>query len=123
MNAAAAYREVDRASRVEGASAHGLVAILLGELLDQIDIVTTAMSRGQQAHGQVARAQAILHALETSLDHRTGGTTAGLMAQVYREARRCLTQASQEFNPLWCKQARQTLEPIVDAWGQIAQAA
>ncbi len=74
-------------------------------------------------HEAQARAFGILHALEASLDHRAGGTTAALMAQVYREARRCLTRAAEEIDPFWCKQARATVEPIAEAWGAIAQAA
>lgn len=120
MNAAAAYRQVDQSSRVEAASAHGLVNILLGEALDQIDAMASALSRGKRAHEAQARSMGILHALEASLDHRSGGTTAVLMAQVYRETRRCLSRAAEEIDPFWCKQARSTLEPIADAWGQIA---
>jgi flagellar secretion chaperone FliS len=119
MNAAAVYRQVDHSSRVEAASAHGLVAILLGEALDQIDAIDAALTRGRYAHEANARAQGILHALEASLDHRAGGTTAALMGQVYRETRRCLTRATEEIDPFWCKQARLTVEPIVEAWGQI----
>ena len=123
MNAAAVYRRVDQSSRVEAASAHGLVSILIGEALDQIDAMHAALARGRRAHEAQARAFGILHALEASLDHRAGGTTAALMAQVYREARRCLTRAAEEMDPFWCKQARATVEPIAEAWGAIAQAA
>jgi flagellar secretion chaperone FliS len=123
MNAAAVYRQIDQSSRVEAASAHGLVAILLGEALDQIDAMDAVLGRGRQAHGAMARVHGILHALEASLDHRVGGTTAALMGQVYRETRRCLAKAADEVDPFWCKQARLTLEPIAEAWGQIAQAA
>lgn len=123
VNAAAVYRQVDQSSRVEAASAHGLVGILLDEALDQIDAMGAALGRGRAAHCALARAQGILHALEASLDHRAGGTTAALMRQVYRETRRCLNKAAAEIDPFWCKQARLTVEPIAEAWGQIAQAA
>jgi flagellar secretion chaperone FliS len=120
MNAAAVYRQVDQSSRVEAASAHGLVAILLDEALDQIDAMAAMLDRGRAAPVAQARAQGILHALEASLDHRSGGTTAALMARVYRETRRCLAKAAEEVDPFWCKQARLTVEPIVEAWGAIA---
>lgn len=120
MNAAAAYRQIDQTSRVASATPHALVSILLGEALDQIDNLNASLARGRRAPETMARAQSILHALEASLDHRTGGTTAKLMAQVYRETRRCLTQAAEEINPFWCKQARATLHPIAEAWAQIA---
>ncbi len=120
---AARYRQIDQSSRVEGASPHALVGILLDEAIDQIDAAAAALRRGQRAHVAFARAQSILHALEASLDHRAGGTTAALMQQVYRETRRCLTRATDEIDPLWCNRARQTVKPIAEAWAQIAQAA
>ena len=123
MNAAAIYRQVDQASRVEGASPHALVAILLEEAIGQIGAIEAAYGRGQRAHQAQARVQGILHALEASLDYVRGGNTAVLMARVYREARRCLTRAAEEIDPFWCKQARATIDPIVEAWAAIAQAA
>ena len=119
MNAAAVYRQVDQSSRVEAASPHALVAILMGEALDQIDVMASALARGRRAYEAQARAQGILHALEASLDQRSGGTTAALMGQVYRETRRCLSRAAEETNPIWCKRARETMAPIAEAWGAI----
>ena len=119
VSAAAAYRRIDQTSRVEGASPHGLIGILLEEVLAQIDAMGAGLSRGQRHHEAQARAVTLLLALEASLDHQSGGTTAGLMAQVYRETRRCLSRAAEEVDPFWCKQARQTVEPIAQAWGQI----
>jgi flagellar secretion chaperone FliS len=123
MRAAALYRQIDQTSRVEAASAHGLVALLMSEALDQIDVLEAGLKRGRRPNDALTRALGILHALEASLDHRSGGTTAALMAQVYRETRRCLAKATDEVDPLWCKQARTTIKPIAEAWGQIAQAA
>ena len=123
MSAAAAYRQIDQVSRIEAASPHALVAILLEEMLDQIAVMQATLARGRRAHEAQARAQGIVHALEASLDHRNGGTTAALMAQVYRETRRCLVRAAEEIDPFWCKQARLTIEPIAEAWGKIAHAA
>jgi flagellar secretion chaperone FliS len=121
MNGAAVYRQIDQISRVEGASPHALVHIMLDEVLDQIDSMGAAFARGHRPHAAQARANSILHALEASLDHRVGGTTAGLMAQVYRETRRCLGRAAEEIDPFWCKQARQTVLPIAEAWEQISR--
>jgi flagellar secretion chaperone FliS len=123
MRGAAAYRQVDETSRVEGASAHGLVAILINEAVEQMAALEAAYARGLRAHHAHARVQGILHALEASLDFRAGGETAVLMARVYREARRCLTRAAEEIDPFWCKQARATLDPIAEAWAQIGQTA
>lgn len=123
MRAAERYRQVDQSTRIEGASPHGLVTILLEEAVVQIGAIEAAYGRGQRAHQAQARVQGILHALEASLDHARGGDTALLMARVYREARRCLTRAAEDGDPLMCRRARETLDPIADAWTQIAQAA
>lgn len=120
MNGLAQYRYIEQSSRVAAATPHALVAILLDEALDQIDVMQAALTRGRRHHEAQARATGVLHALETSLDYRSGGATALLMAQVYSEARRCLKHAGDEIDPNWCKQARATLAPIAEAWGQIA---
>jgi len=117
------YRAVDQGGRTAGASPHALVAILFEECLEGIAVLEAAYQRGRPAHAENARVHGILHALEASLDHRTGGETAALMARVYREARRCLTEGASRIDPLWCDRARATLEPVADAWTQIAQAA
>ena len=120
MNAAAQYRQIEQSSRVAAATPHALVAILLAEALDQIDVMQAALSRGRRGYEAQARAMGILHALEASLDQNSGGATASLMAQVYREARRCLKHAGNVIDPNWCKQARATVAPIAEAWDQIA---
>jgi flagellar secretion chaperone FliS len=122
VSGAAFYRHVDVSSRVEGASPHRLVALLLDEALEQMAVIATAYQRGHAAHAAHARAQAILHALESDLDYRRGGETASLMARVYRETRRCLSQAAENDDPFWCKQAGATLSPIAEAWTQIGTA-
>lgn len=119
MNAAAQYRQVEQSSRVATATPHALVAILLTEALDQIAVMQAALARGRRGHEAQARAISILHALEASLDQRSGGVTASLMAQVYREARRCLKRASDEIDPEWCNKARSTVAPVAEAWAQI----
>lgn len=119
MKAAAHYREIEQSSRVAAATPHALVAILFHEALEQIDVMQTALSRGRRSHEAQARAMSILHALEASLDQRSGGTTASLMAEVYRETRRCLCRAAEEIDPNWCKKAKSTIAPVAEAWGQI----
>ncbi len=71
------YRTVDLTTRIEGASSHGLVAILYEELL-------TALSRlrGPGKRAEVhSRVLAILTALDTGLDHDKGGEVAAMLAE------------------------------------------
>jgi flagellar secretion chaperone FliS len=123
VRADAAYRAVDQASRVEGASPHALVVILFEEALDQIDIIAAGLTRGRRPDEAQVRAHAILHALEAGLDHRAAGPMAALLATVYRETRRCIQRAADQTDPFWCKRARETMEPVASAWRDIAQAA
>lgn len=115
----ALYRKVDQSARVEQASPHALVAVLLAQALDQVDVMTAALARGRRIPEVHARANDVLFALEATLNHETGGTTAKLMAQVYRETRRCLDEASRTGDAACCKQARATLQPIAEAWAAI----
>lgn len=123
MTPLSVYRAVDHGARTAGASPHALVAILFEECLEGIAILELNYRRGRHARAENARIHGIIYALEASLDHSGGGETAALMARVYCEARRCLTEAASRIDPLWCKRARATLEPIADAWAHIAQAA
>ena len=123
MNAAASYRHVDQMSRVGAASAHGLVEILLSEALEQITVADSLLARKRSVLTVNARLQGILHALEASLDHSAGGTTARLMDAVYQETRRCMARAAAENDPEWIKRAEGTLRPVAEAWREIAQAA
>src|SRR3546814_18406467 len=85
--ARARYQSIDMTSRIEGASPHGLVAILFDELLKALDAMTAAIRRGDlgQRGTRQARALSILHGLEASLDFEKGGAIAdGLAAKIGR---------------------------------------
>src|SRR3546814_7698537 len=83
-------QSIDMTSRIEGASPHGLVAILFDELLKALDARTAAIRRGDlgQRGTRQARALSILHGLEASLDFEKGGDIADGLAAIYREGRR-----------------------------------
>jgi flagellar secretion chaperone FliS len=115
------YAAVDTGSRVEGASAHGLVRILFDELLLALEASALALRTGDRnkAFDKQTRALAILHALETSLDFERGGEIAVNLARVYREVRRRVITASAESDAAVMENARDLIAQIAEAWKQI----
>lgn len=119
--ARARYQSVDMTSRIEGASPHGLVAILFDELLKTLDAMAVATRRGDVAQRgtRQARALSILHGLEGSLDFEKGGEIADGLSAIYSEARRLTIAAGRDNDAEQVTQARDMLNEIASAWGQI----
>jgi flagellar protein FliS len=119
--ARARYQSVDMSSRIEGASPHGLVAILFDELLKALDAMAAAIRRGDVAQRgtRQARALSILHGLEGSLDFDKGGDIADGLSAIYREARRLTIAGGQANDAEAVAQAREMLGEIASAWSQI----
>lgn len=119
--ARARYQSVDMTSRIEGASPHGLVAILFDELLKALDAMGAAIRRGDvgQRGTRQARALSILHGLEGSLDHEKGGEIADGLSAIYREARRLTVAGGRDNDVEPVLQARDMVGEIASAWGQI----
>ena len=120
--ARARYQNVDLSSRIEGASPHGLVAILFEELLKSLDALAVAWERKDftQRGARQQRALSILHGLEASLDVEKGGEVAASLASIYAEARRLVIAAGKENEPARIKRAREMLGEIATAWQAIA---
>lgn len=121
MKALKRYAAVDTGSRVEGASPHQLVKILFDELLLALDTSALALKAGDRHKclDRQTRALAILHALETSLDHDRGGEVALSLAIVYREVRRRTLQATSTGEVASMEDARGFIAEIASAWNQI----
>ncbi|HEX4739483.1 MAG TPA: flagellar protein FliS [Allosphingosinicella sp.] len=119
--ARARYQNVDLASRIEAASPHRLVAILLDELTKALDAMAAACrasdftQRGQRQ----SRALAILHGLEGSLDFEKGGDVAASLAAIYREARRLVAAAGRDNDEAAITKAREMIDEIASAWNAI----
>ena len=115
------YRSVELTSRIEGASPHMLVMIMFEELTKSMDLMIAAMRRVdhfKKGRSQ-ARALAILHGLETSLDFEKGGQIATSLASIYRETRRLLLEAGRTEQEDLVLRARQLLQDIASAWEAI----
>ena len=119
--ARAHYQNVDLTSQIESASPHGLVSILLNELLKALDAMAIACLRGDfsQRGLRQARALSILHGLEGSLDFDQGGEIAESLAAIYREARRLTIEAGRDNDAEAIRRARSMLDEIASAWNAI----
>ena len=116
----ARYSEVDVTARVEGASPHGLVAILFEELMKALGTMAAAERAGDRARSLSvqARALSMLHGLETGLDFERGGEIAPNLAKIYREARRLLgTHGDARGKAI--EEARAMIGTIAEAWTAI----
>ena len=113
------YRELDIAARVEGASPHGLIQIMLDEALKAIDTLRAIDRAGGHLPGVQSRTLSILHGLEAGLDFEKGGEIARSLATIYREARRLIGQPQGPARGPGLEQARTMLAEIAAAWSAI----
>ena len=116
------YQSIDLTSRIEGASPHGLVAILFDELLKSLDAMAAAARRKDfnQRGAKQSRSLSILLALEGSLDFENGGEIAQSLLAIYREARRLIIAGGKDNDPEPLARAREMLDQISSAWGALA---
>jgi flagellar protein FliS len=117
----ARYRDIDVASRVQGATPHGLVLIMFEELLKGLDVLRAVEAAGDLARRNAiqARVVSLLHGLETSLDHKKGGEIADNLGRIYREARRLLGTTPGMDRQSAIIQARDMLSTVSGAWEAI----
>jgi flagellar secretion chaperone FliS len=109
------YQDIGLAARVEGATPHGLVAILYEELGTALDVLARA-GDGARAAAQQGRAASILHALSSGLDPDTElGAT---LAAIYRQMQRRLAVA--RADPAALRALRDGVASLADAWARIA---
>jgi len=117
----ARYRDIDVASRVEGATPHGLISIMFEEVLKGIGTIAAAEAAHDLARRNAAQARVIslLHGLESSLDFARGGEIAENLGRIYREARRLLGPTPGMERHTALSQARDMLSTISGAWESI----
>ena len=120
-SAASHYRQIDLASRTDGATPHMLVTLLYEELAGALGVMTRALEAGDTKRlGQHhERACSILHALEHGLDRQSGGDLARSLAQIYAQMRRRLT-AVRAGDPAALTEVSEGVASLSAAWARIA---
>lgn len=120
-NPAATYRQVDLAGRTTGADSHRLVGLLYEEGVAALRAAACAAETRQFAikSERVARATAILFALEAGLDFDQGGEVSRTLATFYHGLRQQVLHASIGTDPAPFREAAASLGEIGGAWASV----
>ncbi|HEX4481939.1 MAG TPA: flagellar export chaperone FliS [Rudaea sp.] len=115
------YRSVGTASRVNDASPHRLVALLLEGARDKIRTATAAIGCNQRARKATAiqSAYSILETLRITLDHRAGGEIAVGLDAIYEYCNRRLVEANAMDDVERLNEASSLLGEVQEAWSRI----
>lgn len=121
---AATYREIDLAGRTSGADPHALTGLLYAEAAAALRAAACATERRQWAvkSERVARATAILFALEAGLDFARGGAVARTLATLYHGLRGQVVQASIGSDPAPFRAVAAEIDDVAGAWARLRPA-
>ena len=120
---AGAYRQVDVATGVDGASPHRLIGMLFDGLLGALAEARGAIrSRNIAAKGRaIGRAVRIVdEGLSAPLNLEDGGALAGDLHRLYSYIAVRLTHANLHSDEAALEECGQLIETLRDAWAQIA---
>ncbi len=119
-DAAATYRSIDAVGRTAAADPHQLVELMYKECVAALRSAAFATEKGQYAvkSERIARATAILFALEGGLDFERGGEVSRTLATLYHGLRNQIIHASIGSDPAPFRAVADDLEDIAGAWSQ-----
>ncbi|MFL9840101.1 flagellar protein FliS [Sphingomonas sp. ST-64] len=119
-DAAATYRSIDAVGRTATADPHQLVELMYKECVAALRSAAFATEKRQLAvkSERIARATAILFALEGGLDFERGGDVSRTLATLYHGLRSQIVQASIGRDPAPFRAVADDLEEIAGAWSQ-----
>lgn len=119
-HAAATYRSIDAVGRTAAADPHQLVELMYKECIAALRAAAFAAEKLQPTvkSERIARATAILFALESNLDFDRGGDVSRTLATLYHGLRAQIIQASIGSDPRPFRAVADDLEEIAGAWSQ-----
>jgi flagellar protein FliS len=117
-DAAATYRNIDAVGRTAAADPHQLVELMYKECIAALRSAAFATENGQfpVKSERIARATAILFALEGGLDFERGGEVSRTLATLYHGLRNQIVHASIGSDPAPFRAVADDLEEIAGAW-------
>lgn len=120
-NPAAVYRQIDMAGRTGAADPHALVGVLYEEGISALRSAAWATEKRKFdiKSERLARATAVLFALEAGLDFERGGDVSKALATFYHGLRQQIIQASLGLDPAPFRDAAASLEEIAGAWSSV----
>ena len=112
------YRQIDLAGRTGAADPHALVGLLYEEAVAALRAAAWAAENRKFTvkSERVARATAVLFALEAGLDFDRGGDVSNALSRLYAGTRRQIVDASVGSDPAPFLDAAQSLAEIAQAW-------
>jgi flagellar protein FliS len=118
------YRQIDLAGRTGAADPHALVGILYEEGIAALRAAAWATENRKFTvkSERVARATAVLFALEAGLDFERGGDVSKALATFYHGIRNQVINASIGSDPAPFRDAASSLEEIAAAWSTVKAA-
>ncbi|ODP37637.1 flagellar export chaperone FliS [Sphingomonas turrisvirgatae] len=119
-NPAATYRTIDAVGRTAAADPHQLIELMYKECIAALRAAAFATEKKQATvkSERIARATAILFALESNLDFERGGEVSRTLATLYHGLRTQIVQASIGGDPTPFRAVADDLEEIAGAWSQ-----
>ena len=119
-NAAATYRSIDAVGRTSAADPHQLVELMYKECVAALRAAAFATEKGQLPvkSERIARATAILFALEAALDFERGGEVSRTLGTLYHGLRAQIVNASIGSDPAPFRAVADDLEAVAGAWSQ-----
>ena len=118
------YRQIDLAGRTGAADPHALVGLLSEEGIAALRAAAWAAENRKFSvkSERVARATAVLFALEAGLDFEKGGDVSKALATFYHGIRNQVIQAAIGSNPAPFRDAADSLAEIASAWSSVRHA-
>lgn len=118
------YRQVDLAGRTGAADSHALVGLLYEEGIAALRAAAWAAENRKFSvkSERVARATAVLFALEAGLDFEKGGEVSKTLATFYHGIRNQVINASIGNDPAPFRDAADSLQEIAAAWSTVRAA-
>jgi len=120
------YTRVGLETEVHDASPHRLIAMLFDGLFSNLAQAEGAIQQGQReikAHALMRAVRILDEGLKAGLDVKAGGELAGQLDALYGYASLRLTQANLRDDLEAIREVRRLIEPVRDAWTQIAPSA
>lgn len=119
---ASSYQSIEKDSRVLSANPYDLIAVLFGELRDNLDLMIESAKRNDNGKMFEFRAKAltILNGLDESLDFEVAGDLAQTLHTIYTEAAK---RIQADIGPTLIERvesAREMLYEIEKAWKSIS---
>ena len=123
QSAAKAYQQVDTDTRIEAASPHRLIQLMMERALAKIGLARTQMRDGlvQEKGNNITDAISIINGLQASLNHKADRRMAENFDALYAYMMRRLLEANLQNDDGILEEVAGLLRELKEAWDAIAE--